>query len=675
MLVAELERGRVLPADGRRRVAIEAVSPQVDGGEYPIKRIAGDRVDVEVDIFADGTAAIGAVVRWRRAGRQPWEETRMVPLGNDRWLGSFVVPEVGTYHYTVQGWTDAFRTWREALIKRIEGSAVGRSDVDEGLGLIEQARSGLTGPEASRLNRHAEAIRNLVASAPADAGRRALDPELLALMDAHAPRDHAVATHRELEVQVDPPRARHSAWYELFPRSTSPTPGRHGTFRDVLRWLPYIASMGFDVLYFPPIHPIGRSHRKGPNNTEGAGPEDPGSPWAIGSHEGGHTSIHPQLGTLEEFRELVAAARSHGLEVALDLAFQCSPDHPWVREHPEWFRHRPDGSIRTAENPPKKYEDIYPLDFETDAWRPLWEELARVVNYWIDQGIHLFRVDNPHTKPFEFWRWLLGEVRRSHPDVLFLAEAFTRPKVMYELAKVGFHHSYTYFAWRNSKAELTDYFREITGAGIREFFRPHLWTNTPDILTVGLQNGGRPAFLARLVLAATLAPNYGIFGPSFELGEARPLAPGMEEYLNSEKYQLRHWNTHAPGSLSEMIGRVNRIRRANPALEQEGRVFFHGVDNDQLLVYSRRTEDRSNAVLVCVNLDSRNTQSGWTQLSLDELGIHWDESFQVHDLLVDRRYDWHGSRNYVELRPHEMPAHIFRVRRRGDPTDGPAPAR
>jgi starch synthase (maltosyl-transferring) len=422
--------------------------------------------------------------------------------------------------------------------------------------------------------------------------------------------------------------------------------------------------MGFDVVYLPPIHPIGDTNRKGKNNSPAAEPDDPGSPWAIGGLAGGHKAVHPQLGSLKDFQQLVARAREYNLEVALDLAFNCTPDHPYVEEHPAWFRHRPDGSVQYAENPPKKYQDIYPFDFETEEWQDLWEELKSIVLFWIQQGVHIFRVDNPHTKPFRFWEWLVKDIKREHPDVIFLSEAFTRPKVMYRLAKLGFTQSYTYFAWRNTKWELTQYFTEITQTGLRDFFRPSLWANTPDILTEYLQFGGRAAFMTRLVLAATLGASYGIYGPAFELMEKRPKEPGSEEYFGSEKYEIRDWDIDSRDSLKDFIGRVNFIRRDNPALQSDWSLSFHNVDNEELICYSKHSGDLSNIILVVVNLDPHHTQSGWVDLSLETLGFDYDQAYQVHDLLSGSRYLWHGPRNYVELDPRLVPAHVFRMRRR-----------
>jgi starch synthase (maltosyl-transferring) len=483
-------------------------------------------------------------------------------------------------------------------------------------------------------------------------------------MSLYGERRFATTYDKELGVVVDRERARFGAWYELFPRSSSAVPGRHGTFKDLEERLPYVASMGFDVLYLPPIHPIGSSFRKGRNNSTVVGQYDPGSPWAIGSAEGGHKAVHPELGTLDDFRHLIETAAQHGIELALDIAFQCAPDHPYVSEHPEWFRRRPDGTIQYAENPPKKYQDIYPFDFETAQWRELWEELKSIVQFWVDQGVRIFRVDNPHTKPFPFWEWLIPEIKRDCPEALFLAEAFTRPKALYGLAKRGFTQSYNYFPWRNTKWELAQYLTELTQTQVREFTGPNLWTNTPDILPEYLQFGGRPAFMARLILAATLGPNYGIYGPAFELCENRPLAPGREEYLDSEKYEVKNWDIDRPDSLRGLIAQVNQIRRENPAFQVNHDLRFHEVDNEQIIAYSKSSVDRSNQVLVVVNLDPHYKQSGFILLPLEELGIDPRQPYQAHDLLTDARYLWHGTRNYVELNPQTVPAHIFVIRRK-----------
>jgi starch synthase (maltosyl-transferring) len=672
-----------LPAgEGRARVVIEAVSPQIDGGRFPVKREAGDTMVVEADAFTDGHDAIACVLLHRRDDvgahgvRPDWTETPMAPLANDRWRGEFPLPNLGRYRYAVQAWVDHFASWARDLKTRLDAGQDVDVDLLIGADLVEQASRRAEGYDLARLKEFEAALRGSAARdeqratnrvahpARLAAVRAALSPELAALMFQHADRSFATTYDAGLTVVVDPVLARYGAWYELFPRSCAPVPGAHGAFRDVAARLPAIAAMGFDVLYLPPIHPIGAAFRKGRNNRVVAEADEPGSPWAIGAAEGGHTAVHPQLGTLDDFRDLVQAAKGHGISIALDIAFQCSPDHPYVKEHPEWFRQRPDGTIQYAENPPKKYQDIYPFNFETERWQELWQELKNVICFWIDQGVHVFRVDNPHTKPFPFWEWLIGEVKRTHPETIFLSEAFTRPKVMYRLAKLGFSQSYTYFAWRNSKPELTAYLTELTQSEVREYFRPNLWPNTPDILTEYLQLGGRPAFMARLVLAATLGASYGIYGPAFELAECRPREPGSEEYLDSEKYEIRHWDLDRPDSLREVIARVNRIRRENPALHRNESLRFHPIDNDQLIAYSKVSPDRTNVMLVVVNLDPHHTQSGWLDLPLDELGIDPAQPYQAHDLLGDARFLWYGARNYVELNPHVAPAHIFQLRRR-----------
>jgi len=654
--------------DGRRRVVIEAVTPEIDGGRFPAKRAVGERVTVEADVFADGHDALSCVLRWRHQSSSLWNDVPMLPLVNDRWRAEFMVGELGRFFYTIQGWVDAFETWSRRFAKRVEAGQDITLELEVAAGMIEAAAGRADSSDSNRLRAYATAVRKGRAAASA-----ALGGELAQLMDRYADKSLAVTYAHELEVVVDPERARFSAWYELFPRSAGDQPdGRaqgalstmHGTFRDVERRLSEIAEMGFDVLYLPPIHPIGTSHRKGANNSVTAGPDEPGSPWAIGSEEGGHKSINPSLGTLDDFHHLQEAARGHGIQVALDIAFQCSPDHPYTREHPEWFKHRPDGTIQYAENPPKKYEDIFPFDFETESWRELWDELLSIVVYWIDQGVTIFRVDNPHTKPFAFWEWLIGEVKREHPDVILLAEAFTRPKVMFRLAKLGFTESYTYFAWRNTAAELAQYFTELSQPPVRDYFRPSLWPNTPDILTEYLQNGGRPAFAARLILAATLGANYGIYGPAFELCEARAREPGSEEYLDSEKYQIRTWDHDSPDSLRELITLVNRVRHENPALQSDRGLQFHQTENDQLIAYTKSTPDLADVVLTVVNVDPHHTQAGMVNLPLEELGIRRDRGYQAHELLSGARYLWNGPRNFVEINPHAIPAQIFRFRRR-----------
>jgi starch synthase (maltosyl-transferring) len=642
------------------RVVIENVRPRVDDGRFPIKRVVGEPVRVVADVHADGHDALAVLLAWRREDEEEWRELEMSPLGNDVWEGQFEVEALAPHAYTVEAWIDHFATWRRDLKKKAAAGAAERVDLLVGAELVTKAAERAAGGDAA-LREWAGTLKR--SEATPESIEQALSEDLAREMRRFPERVDTARLEPPLRVSVDRERARFGAWYEMFPRSCGPR-GRHGTFRDAEARLGYVAAMGFDVLYLPPIHPIGRVNRKGPNNREKAGPGAVGSPWAIGAREGGHTAIHPALGTTADFRRFLKKARSVGLEVALDLAFQCAPDHPWVSEHPQWFKLRPDGTVQFAENPPKKYEDIYPIHFETEDWQALWQALLDVVLHWIGEGVRIFRVDNPHTKSFRFWEWMIAEVRRSYPETLFLAEAFTRPKVMYQLAKVGFTQSYTYFAWRNTKEELAGYMKELTRTEVRQFFRPSFWPNTPDILTEALQHGGRPAFMARLGLAATLSANYGIYGPAFELMDSRALREGSEEYLDSEKYQLRDWDLRRRDSLKEFVARVNRIRRENPALQRNEGLDFHPIDNDQLVAYSKTSTDGSNVVLVVVNLDPHYTQSGWIELPLDRLGIEGDRPYQMHDLLTGARFLWHGPRNFVQIDPHHVPLHVLRVRRR-----------
>ena len=508
----------------RERVVVESVRPEVDGGRFPAKAVIGQRFLVEADVFAEYEPIVSSVLRYRRDGEAGWRETPMQPAGEDHYAGGFIVDQLGVYYYTIEAWIDRFETWRRLLQRKVEARQDVSGELQVGTTLVRDAAARARGSNRKRLEATAARIGG---ERPArERARAPLGGHLAALMSRHPDRSRSIRYDRELRLTVDPPKAVFSSWYELFPRSWAPEPGRHGTLRDVEAVLPYVAGMGFDVLYLPPVHPIGRTHRKGKNNSLRAKATDPGSPWAIGSEEGGHKSVHPELGTIADFRRLVKRSKEHGLDIALDIAFQCSPDHPYVKEHPEWFRRRPDGSIQYAENPPKKYEDIYPFDFETADWRALWDELKSVFVFWVQQGVHIFRVDNPHTKPFRFWEWVIAEVKRDYPDAMFLAEAFTRPRLMERLAKSGFTQSYTYFAWKTKKDDIREYFAELTSVPLKDYFRPNAWPNTPDILTEYLVRGGRPAFVVRLVLAATLSSSYGIYGPAFELGEHTPAQPG-----------------------------------------------------------------------------------------------------------------------------------------------------
>lgn len=590
----------------------------------------------------------------------------MVELGNDRHQGRFTVDDVGPHRFAVSAWIDAFGTWRRGLDRKLTAGVDVAIDLLIGAELITAAGARARGVDAKRLTALAARLRS--DAPPSERAVDALDADVAELVGRYPDRDHAT-TSGEIPVRVDRQRAGFSAWYELFPRSLG-APDRHGTLADVEAHLDYVAEMGFDVLYLPPIHPIGRTKRKGLNNSVTSKPGDLGSPWAIGASEGGHDAVHPELGTVADLERLIAAARGRGIDIALDLALQCAPDHPWVTEHPAWFRARPDGSVQFAENPPKRYEDIYPIDFESADWQGLWKALHAVVSFWIDAGVRVFRVDNPHTKSFAFWEWLIAEIHRDAPNVLFLSEAFTRPKVMNRLAKIGFSQSYTYFTWRTTKWELTEYFTELTRGPQREFFRPNPWPNTPDILPEHLQTGGRAAFAARLVLAAMLSSNYGVYGPAFELAEGRPREAGSEEYLDSEKYQLRHWDLERPDSLRELLSRVNRARRENVCLQGNESLVFHPTDNEFLICFSKRSSDGANVVLTVVNLDPHHSQSGWVGLSLGELGV--EGRFTVSDVLSGERFIWEGPRNFVQLNPDVLPAHVFRVEQAVDEPSTPA---
>ena len=643
------------PVNGRSRVVVEAVTPQIDGGRFAVKRVVGDLVRVEADVFGDGHDLIRAHLLYRHASESEWSAEEMMALGNDHWRASFPVTKLGFYEYTVAGEVDHFLTWRSELKKRQDAGQDLDLPMKTGALQIEAAAKRATKEEATQLRAFAEKVRGGSIDAAFDEG-------LLATMSRNPDTEIQTRYERTLRVWVDRERARFSSWYELFPRSWG-KPGQHGTLRDVAAQLDYVDEMGFDVLYLPPIHPVGRSFRKGKNNTTEAKPGDVGSPWAIGAKEGGHLAILPELGTFADLEYLIQQLHARKMELALDIAFQCAPDHPWVTEHPEWFKKRADGSIQYAENPPKKYQDIYPLDFESSDWRGLWDALKEVFMFWAEKGVRIFRVDNPHTKAFPFWEWVIAEVQAVYPDVIFLAEAFTRPRVMERLAKLGYTQSYTYFTWRNTRTELMQYMIELTKTDVAEYMRPNFWPNTPDILPFGLQTGGPHAFKSRLVLAATLSSNYGMYGPAFELGESVPFKEGSEEYLNSEKYEIKRWNRDAPNSLRPLITRLNQARRANAALQRNENLIFHPTDNAQIMAYSKATDDGRDVVLTIVSLDPVNTQAGFILLDLAALGLADGAVFEVFDLLTNRVFGWQGARNYVELRPYEIPAHVFELRR------------
>ncbi len=651
------------------RVQVQDITPAVDCGRYAVKAVEGDEVVVGADVFREGHDKVAAAIRYRGSGDTGWREAPMHADVNDRYYGAFAVDRLGAWRYQVIGWSDHYASWLDGLVKK---HAAGRTDLDidceEGARLLERRKA----PKAAKVV-FAETAATLRSDAPL--GNRvtaASEPDLLALLQRHPERLDATFSEPELPLWVDREAARFSAWYELFPRSegatlpSSSAAVRHrvaksGTFSEAAKRLPAIADMGFDVVYLPPIHPIGRAFRKGPNNTLTPSDADPGVPWAIGSEQGGHTAIHPDLGTIDDFDDFVREAGLHDLEVALDFAIQCSPDHPWVSEHPEWFKHRPDGTIQYAENPPKKYQDIYPLDFDTTDLDGLQAELKGVVDYWIGHGVKIFRVDNPHTKSVPFWEWLIDAVHAEHPDVLFLAEAFTRPKMMATLGKVGFSQSYTYFAWRNTKSEVQSYLEELAHSDMANYYRPNFWPNTPDILTEYLQTGGPAAFKIRLVLAALLSPAYGIYS-GYELFEHMAVREGSEEYLDSEKYQYRPRDWDMAGSLAPYITRVNAVRRLHPSFRRLTNLWFHAVDNEQIIAFSKVSAGRTDPVLAVVNLDPHHTHEATTWLDLWQLGLEHVGPYEAHDLLTDTTYVWHGPGNFVRLDPDVEPAHVFRLR-------------
>lgn len=642
-------------AEGRLRVAISNVAPQVDEGRFSIKRIIGDSVIVKGDIFSDSHSAIAANLLFHSSQQKNWREVPMKYEGNDSWTAKFFVEALGVYFYTIQAWVDYFKSWQLDIEKKFKLRMTIKEDLQIGIDFLEEAISKKNHEE---IQQFLEAIKK--AKNEEEQVAWITDNRLSLLMrDRYPNKQWVTKASQVFSVIVDPPKARFSTWYEIFPRSFGSSSNEHGTFKDCYELLPKISKMGFDVLYFPPIHPIGYSKRKGKKNQAKALEGDPGSPWAVGSHEGGHQSIHPQLGSIEDFEELLLKAKEYGIDIALDIALQCSVDHPYLKEHPDWFWWRSDGTIQYAENPPKKYEDIVPFYFETKDWKALWNELRAIFLYWIQKGVRIFRVDNPHTKPFVFWEWLITTIKEDYPDVIFLSEAFTRPKVMYWLSKLGFTQSYTYFTWRHTKQELTDYLREIVLGKVSEYFRPNFWTNTPDILTEELQRGGKAVFMSRLILAATLSSNYGMYAPAFELMEREAL-PGSEEYLRSEKYELREWDWEQE-NLIAIITKINQIRKNHPALQHTSNLQFFEIDNEQILYYGKFLEDE--AFLIFVNLDPFHEQSGNLEVPLEKLNLQKKGSYKVHELLLDQHYIWEGEIQRLTLNL-EMPACIFQVEKK-----------
>jgi starch synthase (maltosyl-transferring) len=668
-----------LPGTRPSRVITEVVGPLVDGGAFPAKATVGEPVTVTADVFTDGHDRAAAALRYRH-GRKAWREVPMEALGNDRFVATFVPDRLGRWQFQVVGWLDHLGTWLHGMELKLAAAVDVTVDLQIGARLVAGALEAVDGADADALTRLRERLAagdtralghlpdddsepvdghvpDLQDVAPEHGGAH----ELERLFWRTSRRDPATPS-RPFDVEVDRERARFSAWYEFFPRSTVAPAAGHATLADALDRLDYVARLGFDVVYLPPVHPIGITQRKGRNNTVTSTPSDTGSPWAIGGPDGGHTAVHRELGTIEDVVKLADACRERGMELAMDIAFQCTPDHPWVTEHPEWFAHRPDGSIQYAENPPKKYQDIYPLDFESADWQGLWNELADVIRFWIANGVSTFRVDNPHTKAFAFWEWAIGVLRREHPEVIFLAEAFTRPRVMERLAKIGFNQSYTYFTWRQSSWELRQYFEELSTRTV-DYFRPNAWPNTPDILTEQLQTGSRTMFASRAALAATLSPSWGVYGPAFELGEHLPVRPGSEEYLDSEKYQLRQWDLDQPGSLAPFLARLNQIRRSQPALAHLRTLHFHEVPNTALLVYSKTDPTGVGPpILVVANLDAKRRHQAWVDIDLKPLGLPYESTYDVRDQLTGAVFRWQGAYNLVDLDPAITPMHIFEVR-------------
>jgi starch synthase (maltosyl-transferring) len=634
---------------GQSRVIIENVQPQVEGGLYPAKRVVGETVTVTADIFSDGHDHIRAQMLYKKAGASSWIIKELIPTYNDSWYATFAVDEKGTYLFTVRAWVDHFDTWYDGFKKKADAKVDVTVELMEGVLMLKKLSD----------KKLSGAIEKLEQKDQYKAIEFVQSPEFAEIVHSHPLIEFETNYNKELEVVVEHKKANFSSWYELFPRSAS-LEGKHGTFKDVIKLLPRISSMGFDVLYLPPIHPIGKINRKGKNNNVRSQPGEPGSPWAIGNDEGGHKSIHKELGTLDDYKKLIAEAKKLDIDIAMDVAFQCAPDHPYVKEHPNWFKQRPDGSIQYAENPPKKYQDIYPFNFESEDWKGLWDELLSVFIYWIEQGVKIFRVDNPHTKPIPFWEWLIREVNKKHEDIIFLAEAFTKPKVMSSLGKIGYTQSYTYFTWRVTKQEIVEYMDELVYGPSRNYFRPNFWPNTPDILPYHLQHQGENIFIIRLVLAATLSSNYGIYGPPYELCENIPVQ-GKEEYHDSEKYEVKKYDWKKTNRLTDIITILNRARKENKALQSTWNIQFCHCENPNLLAFVKTTEDLSSMMMIVVNLDPYNKQWGYIQLPKDRLKIKEQINVKLHDVMTDEHYTWTQEWNYTEIDPFKMPFHLFKL--------------
>ncbi len=659
------------------RVIIDRISPDFDNGHFPAKRAQGEWMDVRAVIVCDGHDILKADLLYRHESEKEWNRTPMSHNGNDLWHGRFQSNQLGFYYYTVEASLDRFASWRDGLLKKVHAAEHSWVDFEAGYQLMEDQIAKMVFDHdktfvRDKLNYIKHASQPLMSGAYDEAAYKEVHDTLL---DGHLEYlmhwvwdDPGTVRHKSsLPVQVDTKLSNFSAWYEFFPRSKWKDMAMGAGLWDCEKRLEYIADLGFDIVYLPPVHPIGQTFRKGKNNSLEAWGGDPGSPWAIGNHQGGHKAINPDLGNFDDFARVVDKAHSLGMKVALDIAFQCSPDHPYVHEHPEWFKKRADGSIQYAENPPKKYQDIVPFDFECEDWKGLWEELRSIFYFWIEKGVRVFRVDNPHTKSLAFWEWALGAIRKEHPDIIFLAEAFTRPHLMAYLAKIGFNQSYTYFAWRDTKEELIQYMTELTQTEWLDFYRPNFWPNTPDILTDPLQHGGKAASVQRVILASMLCSNYGIYGPVYELLETEARPPNRVEYLNSEKYEIREWDVSQPHSIAPLIRLLNKIRHENPAMQTNHTIKFHPIENDQLIAFTKQSDDQKNTILVVVNLDYHHTQSAILDLQLEDLGLMPGQPYELADLLTGARYEWNGWRNFISLNPHALPAHVFRITQH--PTD------
>lgn len=644
--------------DGRKRVVITDIQPQLDHGKYPARTVIHEPIVISANIFTDGHDVVNASVLIKHEKEKKWREIPLDFVMNEHWKILFLPGETGFYRFKIQGWIDHFLTWKRGLIKKIDAGVDISVDLLIGAELLDEVAQEANSKDKKQLQKWSDMLR----TEEQEGIREALvtSKELAETVERVGPRPFVAISDEEYLIEVERRKALFSTWYELFPRSASEIPGQHGTFKDVERLLPRIAEMGFDTLYFPPIHPIGEKHRKGKNNSLTAEEGDPGSPWAIGNKSGGHKDIHPELGTLEDFQGLIFAAKEHDIDIAMDIAFQCAPDHPYVKEHHKWFIWRPDGSVQYAENPPKKYEDILPINFESDDWQNLWKELKSVVEYWIEQGVEIFRVDNPHTKAFPFWEWMIAEVKSQYPKTIFLAEAFTRPRLMEQLAKIGFTQSYTYFTWRTTKYELEQYLKELTQTNLQYYFKPNFWPNTPDILPPHLSAGGENAHVQRLILAATMSASYGIYGPVYEFAINSP-HPKKEEYINNEKYEIKHWDWSKKTRITDIITKVNRIRKENRALQSTGNIQFAGSDNDHIIAYAKQDKVTDNTILTIVNLDPHHTQSTFVRVPIDQLGIERGKPYEVIDLLGGGRFNWQDESNFVMLNPHEIPAHIFKI--------------